>query len=399
MSTSEFEEQSSEKEKELFPLSLPERGLPDDFSAEDMSFAQELGNLFSAQDEEVPPYFAQTLLEPEHPRCQAIEQGFEQKTCAHVFRRLKLHRRLFRPPHSSMRFFTTIFPPRRSFTALFAASILFMLLTMIATSNSFAAGMAVLWSGAHSGALQMQSYPQVLATPIPHKQPAYENVPKLQKVTLVSILQDISFSMYWPSHLPDNYRLDTIAVLNGPDQSWADGSVVELNYNYLLPGVKPHGTGRIAIREFKPMGKVLQVVPIGAVHQTQVGDGDHGQGLYVDGQWGQTTNVSHAWMFGTRSELIYERNGIVFWIVGDQRDGISNVVLQNVVSSMNALELTRAVHMDNSVMDSSGEVTLSPEASSWLFAGDVIYEDGPDGPSFTVIGPTAKNHSGVIVDP
>ncbi|HEV2655227.1 MAG TPA: hypothetical protein VGT82_09715, partial [Ktedonobacteraceae bacterium] len=152
MSTSEFD--GLEDEKEPSPLSLQDRDLPDDFSHEDVAFAQELGSLFTLHDEEIPPYFAQTLLEPENPRFQPVERGFEQKTYARVFRRLKLRRRLFRSSK----------PLRRSMLAVVAACLLFMFATMVATGNSFAEGMAILLAGSHSGVLQVASYPQSLAS-------------------------------------------------------------------------------------------------------------------------------------------------------------------------------------------------------------------------------------------
>src|SRR6266487_410178 len=99
MSMSEFDGQPS--------------GAENDLSPEDIAFAQELGSLFSLHDEEIPPYFAQTLLEAENPRFQAVERGFEQKTYARVFRRLKLRRRLFRSPKSSLHSIGSALPLRR----------------------------------------------------------------------------------------------------------------------------------------------------------------------------------------------------------------------------------------------------------------------------------------------
>src|SRR5437764_3770096 len=92
MSTSEFDKQPNRWRENLSSLSTP--GLPDDFSDEDMAFVQELDSLFAIDEEELPPYFVQTLLDAEEPRFQAVEHGFEQKTQARVFRRLKLRLRL-----------------------------------------------------------------------------------------------------------------------------------------------------------------------------------------------------------------------------------------------------------------------------------------------------------------
>jgi hypothetical protein len=380
---SEFDEQPSGKENNLFPLSLRERELPDDFSEEDMAFARELESLFSPQDEEVPPYFVQTLLEPERPRFQVVEQGFEVKTCARVFRRLQLRRRLFRSP--TMFFHPgQALPPGRPIIALITACMLFTLVTMITTGTSFAAGMAILWSGAHSGVLQVQGYPKELSTRAVQKQ---NNQPSInhqfRQVSLFSVQQQLLFPMYWPESLPDNYSLASLSILNGPDQNWADGPVIQLNYEYLLPGVKAHGTGRVAIREFKPMGKVLQVVQDGAAHQIAIGNNGSGHvAIYVDGQWSQKTKVSQAWVFGTRSELIYEHNGIIFWIVGDQRDGINNTVLQNIAASMTYFNMMHAMHIDN-----HADIMLTLEDSTWSFSGDVIYLSSSKGASWSVVDP------------
>ena len=383
MSMSEFDEQSTENENDLKPLSCKERGLPADFSEEDMDFARELGSLFSLQDEEMPPYFVQTLLDAENPRFQAIEQGFEQKTCARVFRRLKLQRRLFRSSHVPHHFPGSILPPRRPVMALVAACMLFALVTMMTTGNSFAAGLAILWSGAHSGVLQVDSYPKGLVTHVAQKPVAkHAGRSRLQQVSLISIQQQLSFPMYWPASLPDNYSFSSVSVLNSQDQLWADGPIIQLNYNYFIPGVKAHGTGRIAIREFRPTGQVLQVVQSGAAHQIAIGNNSSGQvAIYVDGQWGQRTKVSQAWVYGTRSELIYEHNGVIFWIVGDQRDGINGTVLQNIAASMASFNATRAMHIDNHV-----DIMVTLEDMTWLFTGDVIYLDGPNGTSWSVEG-------------
>ncbi len=99
MSMSEYEEQNHRERDNLFPSTL-EPGLPADFSEEDALFAQELGTLFSAPDEILPPYYAQTLLQAEDPRYTIIDNAFEQRTSARVFRSLKLRRRLFRSARS-----------------------------------------------------------------------------------------------------------------------------------------------------------------------------------------------------------------------------------------------------------------------------------------------------------
>ena len=70
--------------------------------------------------------------------------------------------------------------------------------------------------------------------------------------------------------MPDNYMLSTISLYNGPDHPWADGPVLELDYTYTAHGAAPHGTGEIAICEFKPTGRVLQAVQAGSARIVQV---------------------------------------------------------------------------------------------------------------------------------
>jgi hypothetical protein len=300
---------------------------------------------------------------------------------------LKLRRHIFRSPHAPFHFSGRVLPPGRPAIVLITACMLFALVTMITTGNSFAAGMAILWSGAHSGVLQVPEYPKELATRVVQKQNNHPAVhPRFRQVSLLSVQEQILFPMYWPESLPDNYSLTSLSILNGPDQNWADGPIIQLNYDYSLPGVKAHGTGRIAIREFKPMGKVIQVVKDGAAHQIAIGNNGSGQvGIYVDGQWNQKAKVSQAWVFGTRSELIYEHNGIIFWIVGDQRDGINGAVLQNIAASMAYFNVVHAMHLDNHI-----DVILTLEDSTWSFSGDVIYLDGPKGASWSIVDPAVR---------
>src|SRR4051794_61633 len=96
MSMSGFEKQpnNEEDEDEFFSL-LRQEPYPEDFSEEDMVFTNDLHALFSPEDEELPPYYVQTLLTMDDQRFEPTGPGFEHKTSARVFRRLKLKRRLF----------------------------------------------------------------------------------------------------------------------------------------------------------------------------------------------------------------------------------------------------------------------------------------------------------------
>src|SRR5579885_2651103 len=101
MSMSEFEKQMNREDDDSIPCLLRKEAIPLDFSEEDLAFAQELNALFSAEQEELPPFFVQTLLQAEDPRFRPVEYGFERKTSARVFRRLHLRRHLFNTPRSA----------------------------------------------------------------------------------------------------------------------------------------------------------------------------------------------------------------------------------------------------------------------------------------------------------
>lgn len=376
MSMSEFNKDSQEAQERL---SLREKVLPDDFSEEDRAFAQELEALFALDQEEIPPYFAQTLLEPEDARYHIVEPGFEQKISVRVFRRLMLPRRLFRSRRASLNAVVGILPVRRPLLTFVAACLLFMACTVAVTGTSFAAGLNLLLTGAHSGVLLVHNYPGGLAAPVHHSQKG--TVPR-DRMDLLEAQRQLHFPMYWPLAVPSGYTLEGIYLRQEKNQSWADGPVAELDFAYALPGVPPHGTGHIAICEFKPVGKIFQVVQLGAAHLIKIDASGHAQAIYIDGQWLFLNNASYDWVYSGRSELIYEHNGVIFWIVGDQRDGIDRNVLLKIASSLEILDINRVVHMEGR----TDEVTFADSDSSWLFAGQVVYQDNSGGPSLKVIG-------------
>jgi hypothetical protein len=381
---SEFEGQQNEGER-FSPLSAQGqgRGLPADFSEEDLAFAQELDALFSVEEEDLPPYFVQTLLEAEDTRFRLLEPGFEQKTRVRVFRRLKLHPRLFEKKRPSFASIINALPGQRMLLTLSAAVLLFMVCTVMMTSQSFALGMDIVLRHTHSGVMQVVRYPAEprglsLAQEADASQPA--------KLTLVGAQQLLHFPMYLPQFVPNNYSLDNLYMYQSSTQSWADGPVLELNYDYSAPGVSPEGTGRIAIREFKPKENVFQVVERGAAYPLNVDQIGQAQAIYIDGQWISHNHFSHVWVFGQRSELIYQRDGVVFWIVGDQRDGVDKTTLMNIANSLQTLDIARVVHMNEHIYS----VTQLAGDSNGLFTGDIIAvfpQDNVSGPSLILVGP------------
>lgn len=338
MSLSEFDGWLNSKGDDILSSTFHERAVPTDFSEEDLVFSEELNSLFSPEGEELPPYFVQTLLAPEDPRFYPVEASFERKTSERVFRRLKLRRRLFHTPRSLVGGFITgmngIYA-RRSLLASVAALMLIMLFTVAFTAPSFALGMEILLYGSHGGVLQVHHYPKVVNT-LKHNK-AYKDGP--QVVTLLEAQQELHFKIYWPLSLPNNYALDAIYLYRAEDQAWADGPIVELVYN--LTGVKSKGTGQIIIREFVPSEDVLQVVQDRAVQPIQVGQDGQPRAIYVDGQWVPRGKFLNQWVYGGRSELIYQQDSVIFWIAGDQRDGIDAHALWNIAQSLHSIPFNR----------------------------------------------------------
>src|SRR5882724_2857290 len=199
MSTGDFERYLSGPEDDLPLPSVPSQGLPADFSADDLAFAQELEELFLFEKEDLPPYFAQTLLQPDNPRFQAVQPRFEQKVSAQVFHRLHLRRRLYHPSFSSL---LKEMPVHRPVMALIAACLLFMLVTMIYTGPLFASGLSFLWVGAHGGVLLTKAYPQVTPTPQHHMYPANPmamiSPPKEKEIDYFQAQTELHFPVYLP---------------------------------------------------------------------------------------------------------------------------------------------------------------------------------------------------------
>jgi hypothetical protein len=379
MSMSEFERRQGEIEDGLTRSSKHDAHVPDDFSADDLDFARELHDLFSLEEEDVPPYYVQTLLDAENPQFLPPRADLEVRTRVRVFRRLNIRRRLFHPQERVWHPAPSLPPLRRSFLALATACVLFMIVTMLATSNSFAAGLVYLFSGAHSGVIQYKEYPKALnAVPQQAHSPAHPRRPKL---TLVAAQQMLHFPIYWPS-VPDNFVLGGMYLYHGTEESWQwiDGPIMKFVYTFSKPGASARGTGQIVVWEFMPKGAVLQGVQMGAAHQVQITDGGQAA-LFVNGQWVKINQTSRKWVYDGSGELIYEHNGVIFWIQGDQGDGIDQRALVDIATSLKTFDVQRYLHMSTGVNDLTGD-----NDSPWFSVG-IRDSNSPGGPSLIVAGP------------
>ncbi len=378
MSTSEFENEWEDQHSDSSLLLRQELGLPEDFTDEDVTFAQEMKTLFSPDKEEMPPYYVQTLLDAENSKFQPVEHGLEYKTQARVFRRLKLRRHLFRSRSVLQTSVMQRVKPQRSIIALLAACLLFIFFTLVATGPSFASGLEVLLSGQHGGVLQVNGYPKLFHKKVQQASLAdVDAATPPKKVSLLEARQQLTFPMESPFNVPDHYTLNSMSLYQGIDQSWADGPALELDYSYMHQGAVAHGIGQISVCEFKPKGQVLQVVQSGAARPL---DRDGQKAIYVDGQWVHINKFSHEWIYGGRSEIIFEHDGIIFWIVGDQRDGIEQNALLSIANSLRPFNM-HAIHMVGHV----DNITVSLDDSTWPFSDDIVYTNELTGSSLEIV--------------
>ena len=395
MNMSEFDGQMNRDDACSSPISISGHRVPDDFSEEDVSFAQELGSLFDVEQENLPPYFVQTLLDSENPRFQPVEQGFEHKTRARVFRRLKLKRHLFRKTRFSFATTVAALPARRPLMAFSMAMMLFMLMTIVITGPSFAAGMEILLGGGKAGILAMHEYPR--NAPVNKNiglgdfESAFDPNAGQKQIPLAAAQHQLHFPMYWPQAIPDNYTLNNIYLYQEPQQQWTDGPFIEFDYN--LPDNLTFGTGTVAVREFKlnPSISVLQVVKDGAAQPIDIAQNGQATAIYVDGQWTIHDKLYPAWVYGQRCQLIYQRDGIVFWIVGDQRDGMNQGTLMNIANSLQPLNISRVIH--TGMQSPLNYVTVQDAEANGPFSGDLLAifpGDSTVGPYLSVVGATSN---------
>jgi hypothetical protein len=158
--------------------------------------------------------------------------------------------------------------------------------------------------------------------------------------------------LYWMGPTQGRYSYIGMWVLD--QQEWSKGPIAELQY--ALSDPSPDGTGIVDIREFQvadQYASVLQVVQAGSASEVAVGSG---QAVYVDGAW-QSSAMGHAWQFGTRSELMLDRDGTIFWLVGNQRDGIGP---EELVEIANHLALASGpLHVAKNLHQMGREMTVA----------------------------------------
>lgn len=293
---------------------------PEDFSLDEAEFASTLREFFSVEREDMPPLYAQTMLGDE--RTAIVDQGFEHRLVYRVFRRLSLPRRqLFDRRRFVLSWHEVIDPilhVTRPMAAGFSALLLVMVFSVVAASPSFAAGLRILLG--HTGVEQVAGYPKNV-----HKTPAvsYASDPN----DVYSLASAASLQMSWLGLASGDYVYQ--GARSEDTSPWSRGPIVDIQYQ--LTGAHI-GTGLLDIREFQvsdAYSQVLAVVKAGSTEEVKLPDGTNA--VYIDGSW---TGSRNYWQSGVRSELVFEENGVVFWVVGDQRDGMGQAELVRLMGLM-----------------------------------------------------------------
>ncbi len=197
--------------------------------------------------------------------------------------------------------------------------------------------------------------------------------------------------MYWPLILPNAYNLKNINLYQNSQQQWMDGPLIE--FVYKLPANMVRSTGVLRIGEFKldPSVKVLQVVKDGAAQPVGVAQNGQATAIYVDGQWVRHNNDHADWVYGQRSELIYQHDGIVFWLVGDQIDGMNESTLLNIANSLQPVDISLAMH--DGLLSQLNYVNILDGVDHGPFNGDVLAVssgNGPIGPYLSFVGASSN---------
>jgi hypothetical protein len=199
-----------------------------------------------------------------------------------------------------------------------------MAISVIAAAPSFADGLRILLG--HTGVEQVQSYPSGVHSSASMVNPPHSAAPS-------RLLAQVD----WFGPSVGKYIYSS-AMVNRPTQ-WSDGPMVELQYTYQGSS---HGSGLLDVREFQlspEYAGVLQVVADGSADAVTV---DGLPGVYVDGHWVHS-GTRPTWESGVKSELIFERDGLIFWIVADQQDGMGEDQLVAAAQQLQPVPLSTLI--------------------------------------------------------
>ncbi|HEX9038232.1 MAG TPA: hypothetical protein VF808_14715 [Ktedonobacterales bacterium] len=368
---------------------------PADFTLEEQQFAKELRELFPIEEEILPPLYVQTLLDDDLRA--PLRKGYTRRLISHVMRRLDLPRTLT-PPRSGLRRLEGLTlravtePVRRAGAPVIAAFSLLMALvigSVYLATPSFAEGLRLLLG--QTGAQQLTKYPTVTALPRQHARQSTPNA---------------SMPLFWLGLVYDNYSF--LGMSQNDQQDWSNGPVIDIQYLLTAPPQQSQpatasaqsatsaktdattqgGSGLLDIREFQISSAdsaVLLAVRDGSATMTSV----NGQSaVYVDGMWTQAHGGLKTWQSGTRSMLIFERQGVIFWITGDQRDGLTSYALTQIAAGLipTSLSALRPNRLTARFGSGAPDADLRASLGANTDVLEVIaHGDGSDAPASTFV--------------
>lgn len=317
------------------------RPWPNDFTQVEKRLARSLHDVYPIEQGEFPPRYAQTLLDEveasldDEMRAPLSKSDIMRMTY-NVKRRVGVRTPLFTrqwafsvltEQFSVESLSAALKRAGRPIVTMMTLLIVFMLGSVFFTSPSFAQGLRLLLG--ETGVQQVAHYPRSVTA---------------EKRGTTPKGQEPSMPTFWLGTSLGNYVYQGMRTL-APEQ-YSHGSIVDLQY--VLSERTPHqtGSGVIDIREFQisdALSAVLQSVQEGSTTSTSV---NGLPAVYVDGMWVVTQGQRTVWQKGARSMLIFERDGVIFWIVGDQRDGVGQAQLTQVASHMVPVSMMSLMESD-----------------------------------------------------
>jgi hypothetical protein len=284
-----------------------EPSLPDDFTQDEALFAGELRDAYDIEREDLPSGYVPAVLGYE--RHKPATPSFERRLTYRVFRALSLPQSPLFERNLMRQFGAALAEPAerlrhagRATVGVLASALLVMVMSMVFATPSFADGLQILLG--HTGVQQVAAYPRNI------QQSGPQQVAQLDR-------EEIQIPLYWMGSTVGDYSY--LGMRKLPTEVWSKGPVVDIQY---VLSHTSKGSGVLDIRTFQVSDRyaaVLKVVQTGSAHETKVG-ANHA--IFVDGAW-QTVGGRQVWRNGLRSEVILEKNGVIFWFVGDPRDGLT----------------------------------------------------------------------------
>ncbi len=304
-----------------------DRPWPDEFSAEEQQFGDELRAFFPIEDEELPPLYIETLMGD--ARFAPLDDDDVRRITYAVERKLGLQRaplftRQWAPSAwgdqvSFANVARSVRRASRPLVAVMALLVFCMVTSVFLATPSFAQGLRLLFGS--TGVQQVEHYPSPSA--VTHERQTASSPAALSA----------PMPTFWAGTSISDYVYQGMRTL--PQQEYTRGPILDIQYVLSERTAQQTGDGLLDIREFQianAFSAVLQSVQQGSASVTSV---NGLPAVYVDGMWVTAPGGPRTyWETGSRSMLIFERDGVIFWMVGDQRDGLGEAQLVQIASQM-----------------------------------------------------------------